>query len=133
MEDFLTYNPTIGDELCLVKTTSIVRASVPIVTLTKVTSVGRKYFTLEACPNYKFYIKGKTIHESANSFPSKYKLYPSEIVYNNQVEILRLVDMIAVATTKRTDSEENSILRIPLSDIQKVCELLNIETTKSLS
>lgn len=133
IDDFLKYIPVVGDEFCLVKTTSIVRASAPTAIETKVNSVGRKYFTLEGYPNYKFYIDGKKIHESVKSFPTNYKLYPSKVVYNNEVEALRLIDLICVATKKCSSDSENSILKTPLTDIQKACELLNIKTTKSLS
>lgn len=132
MEDFLTYKPVVGDELCIVKTTRIVRASVPSVITTKVDFVGAKYFTVDAYPDYKFHINGKDIHKDANVFPSNYKIYPSQEAYYEELEVVKLLDMIAVATTKACLDNDSAILKTPIDDLKKVCALLRINTTKAL-
>lgn len=126
MEDFLTYKPLVGDDICVVKVMNTIRATVPVITQTKVASVGQKYFTLEALPNYKFHINGKYAHKDVHSFPSNYKLYPSEDAYNDRIEALKLVDAIAMFTTKACLNKDSAVLNIPISKLKEVCELLGI-------
>lgn len=131
-EEFLTYKPMVGDQICVVKTTNIIRSTVPSVVLTKVSSVGVKYFTLEAHPSYRFHIDGKKVHKDVNSFPSNYVLYPSKEAYDESIEVLRLIDIIAVATTKGCMDSSSDILKTTIDDLREVCRLLGISTTKAL-
>lgn len=120
--NFTTYKPKVGDEICVVKTTGTLHADAPTVSLTKVSFVGSKYFNIEAYPSYKFHINGKHIHKDASAFPFNYKLYPSKNAYNEHVESVRLLDLIS----KGLPRNEDAIKEVSVSDLKKVCELLNI-------
>ena len=127
MDDFVSYKPQVGDEICVVKRTFAGKED-PVVIATKVNTVGNRYFTTEAYPSYRFSIAGKNLHKDINSFPSNYILYPSVSAYKDRLEVTELLNMIAKRLTNRNRNDSEFLTDLPLADVEKACELLRINT-----
>ena len=125
MDEFVSYKPQVGDEICVVKRTFAGKED-PVVIATKVVTIGNKYFTTAAYPSYRFSIAGKNLHKDINSFPSNYILYPSVIAYEDRLEVTNLLNVIVKSLTNRSSNDSRLSTDLPLADVEKACELLRI-------